>query len=395
MNDLLAIREQISQLDAQLLDLLAKRRKLAVAVAQTKLQDNRPIRDKNRERELLDVLINKGKPHGLDGFYITRLFQLIIEDSVLTQQAILQKHLNQTPDNSARIAFLGPRGSYSHVAARQDSAPHFPRLRVSCSPRLFDHMIEFSCRKFRDIFELVENGQADYGMLPLENTSSGAINDVYDLLQTTPLSIVGELRLPVNHCLLTIPGADLAGITTLYSHPQPFEQCSQYLSQFPDHKIEYCESTAAAMEKVASLNRTDVAALGSEAGGALYGLQAIAQNLANQQTNMTRFIVIARQPIDVSEQVPAKTTLLMATGQQAGALVDALIILKEHDIVMSKLESRPIHGTPWEEMFYIDVHANLRSVPMQQALNALQAIARSVKVLGSYPGEHVPPALIG
>lgn len=202
MNDLLAIREQISQLDAQLLDLLAKRRQLAVAVAQTKLQDNRPIRDKNRERELLDVLINKGKPHGLDGFYITRLFQLIIEDSVLTQQAILQKHLNQTPDNSARIAFLGPRGSYSHVAARQYSARHF------------DHMTEFSCSKFRDIFELVENGQADYGMLPLENTSSGAINDVYDLLQTTPLSIVGELRLPVNHCLLTIPGADIAGITT-------------------------------------------------------------------------------------------------------------------------------------------------------------------------------------
>ncbi|MDR5687123.1 bifunctional chorismate mutase/prephenate dehydratase [Morganella morganii] len=383
MNDLLAIREQISRLDAQLLDLLAKRRQLAVAVAQTKLQDNRPIRDKNRERELLNVLISKGKPHGLDGFYITRLFQLIIEDSVLTQQAILQKHLNQTPDNSARIAFLGPRGSYSHVAARQYSARHF------------DHMTEFSCRKFRDIFELVENGQADYGMLPLENTSSGAINDVYDLLQTTPLSIVGELRLPVNHCLLTIPGADMAGITTLYSHPQPFEQCSQYLSQFPDRKIEYCESTAAAMEKVAALNRTDVAALGSEAGGALYGLQAVAQNLANQQTNMTRFIVIARQPIDVSEQVPAKTTLLMATGQQAGALVDALIILKEHDIVMSKLESRPIHGTPWEEMFYIDVHANLRSVPMQQALKALQAIARSVKVLGSYPGEHVPPALIG
>lgn len=95
MNDLLAIREQISQLDAQLLDLLAKRRQLAVAVAQTKLQDNRPIRDKNRERELLDVLINKGKPHGLDGFYITRLFQLIIEDSVLTQQAILQKQIGR------------------------------------------------------------------------------------------------------------------------------------------------------------------------------------------------------------------------------------------------------------------------------------------------------------
>lgn len=382
MNDLLAIREHISQLDAQLLDLLAKRRQLAVAVAQTKLQDNRPIRDKNRERELLDVLIRRGKTAGLDGFYITRLFQLIIEDSVLTQQAILQKHLNQTPDNSARIAFLGPKGSYSHVAARQYAARHF------------DHMTECSCRKFRDIFELIESGQADYGMLPLENTSSGAINDVYDLLQTTPLSIVGELRLPVNHGLLTRPGTDITAITTVYSHPQPFEQCSQYLNQFPQWKIEYCESTAAAMEKVAALDSPDVAALGSEAGGVLYGLQAIAHNLANQQTNMTRFIVIARHPIDVAEQVPAKTTLLMATGQQAGALVDALIILKEHNIVMSKLESRPINGTPWEEMFYIDVHANLRSVGMQKALKALQAITRSVKVLGSYPGEHVPPALI-
>lgn len=378
-NNLLKIRDKISQLDGELLVLLAKRRGYAVDVAQSKLHDNRPIRDKERERQLLDVLINKAKPLGLDGFYVTRLFQMIIEDSVLTQQAILQQHLNLTPNDSARFAFLGPRGSYSHVAARQYSARHF------------DQMIECSCHKFQDIFSLVESGQADYGILPLENTSSGAINDVYDLLQDTPLSVVGEIRLPINHCLLTAGVTSLNDIQTVYSHPQPFQQCSQYLAQYPHWKIEYCDSTSTAMQNVAKLNSPHVAALGSEAGGALYGLHVVEHNLANQQINMTRFIVVARQPIEVSEQVPAKTTLLITTGQQAGALVDALIILKQNQIIMSKLESRPINGKPWEEMFYIDVQANIRSVNMQHALKELAAITRSIKILGSYPSENVVP----
>ncbi|MDE9484451.1 chorismate mutase, partial [Xenorhabdus bovienii] len=169
--DLVNLREEISSIDAELLDLLAKRRQLATNIAQTKLLDHRPIRDKNREQELLNALITKGKSHGLDGFYITRLFQMIIEDSVLTQQALLQQHLNQTHFDSARVTFLGPKGSYSHLAARQFAARHFNQL------------IECSCHKFPDIFSLVEIGQADYGILPLENTSSGAINEVYDLLQ--------------------------------------------------------------------------------------------------------------------------------------------------------------------------------------------------------------------
>ena len=135
--NLLKVREKISQLDSELLGLLAKRRGYAIEVAETKIDDNRPIRDKERERQLLDALINKGKPLGLDGFYITRLFQMIIEDSVLTQQTILQKHLNLTPSDTARFAFLGPKGSYSHVAARQYSARHFDLL-VECS-KIFFH----------------------------------------------------------------------------------------------------------------------------------------------------------------------------------------------------------------------------------------------------------------
>ena len=378
-NPLLVLRERISALDLKLLALLAERRELALEVGKSKLHSHRPIRDKERERDLLDALIAAAKPYDLDGFYVTRLFQLIIEDSVLTQQALLQHQLNQTSQHSARIAFLGPKGSYSHLAARQYAARHF------------DQLIEHGCQKFQDIFTQVETGQADYAVLPIENTSSGSINDVYDLLQHTRLSIVGELTNPIDHCVLTAGNSTLDQIETVYSHPQPFQQCSQFISRFPHWKIEYCESSAAAMEKVAKLNSPTAAALGSEAGGALYGLQVLEHNLANQQQNITRFIVLARKAIDVSEQVPAKTTLIMATGQQSGALVEALLVLRENGIIMTKLESRPINGNPWEEMFYLDVQANIRSEAMQKALQDLTPITRSLKVLGCYPSENVVP----
>ncbi|EKN6263201.1 bifunctional chorismate mutase/prephenate dehydratase [Yersinia enterocolitica] len=378
-NPLLVLRERISALDLKLLALLAERRELAVDVAKAKQLHHRPIRDKERERDLLDALIIAAKPYDLDGFYITRLFQLIIEDSVLTQQALLQHQLNQTAQHSARIAFLGPKGSYSHLAARQYAARHFEQL------------IECGCQKFQDIFTQVETGQADYAVLPIENTSSGSINDVYDLLQHTSLSIVGEITNPIDHCVLVATETDLSQIKTVYSHPQPFQQCSQFINRFPHWKIEYCESTAAAMEKVAQLNSPEAAALGSEAGGALYNLQVLEHNLANQQQNITRFIILARKAIDVSDQIPAKTTLIMATGQQSGALVEALLVLRDHGIIMTKLESRPINGNPWEEMFYIDVQANLRSESMQKALADLTPITRSLKVLGCYPSENVVP----
>ncbi|HCB1443690.1 TPA: bifunctional chorismate mutase/prephenate dehydratase [Serratia marcescens] len=378
-NPLLVLRERISALDLKLLALLAERRELAIEVGKTKLHSHRPIRDKERERDLLDALIAAAKPYDLDGFYVTRLFQLIIEDSVLTQQALLQHQLNPVSQHSARIAFLGPKGSYSHLAARQYAARHF------------DQLIECGCQKFQDIFTQVETGQADYAILPIENTSSGSINEVYDLLQHTSLSIVGELTNPINHCVLIAGDSDLSQIETVYSHPQPFQQCSQFLNRFPHWKIEYTESTAAAMEKVAKLNSPKVAALGSEVGGALYGLQMLEHNLANQQQNITRFIVLARKAVDVSEQVPAKTTLIMATGQQSGALVEALLVLRDNGIIMTKLESRPINGNPWEEMFYIDVQANLRADAMQKALRDLAPITRSLKVLGCYPSDTVVP----
>lgn len=378
-NPLLMLRERISTLDLKLLALLAERRELAVEVGKTKLHSHQPIRDKECEHDMLDTLIAAARLHGLDSLFITRVFQLIIEDSVLTQQSLLQHQLNQISQHAVRIAFLGPKGSYSHLAARQYAARHF------------DQLIECGCQKFQDIFTQVETGQADYAILPIENTSSGSINDVYDLLQHTSLSIVGELTNPIDHCVLVAKDSDLDQIETVYSHPQPFQQCSQFINRYPYWKIVYTESTAAAMKKVAKLNSPKSAALGSEAGGALYGLQVLEHNLANQQENITRFIVLARKAINVSEQVPAKTTLIIATGQQSGALVEALLALRDNDIIMTKLESRPINGTPWEEMFYIDVQANLRSGAMQKSLQDLVPITRSLKVLGCYPSDNVVP----
>ena len=293
--------------------------------------------------------------------------------------AFLEQQLKKINPHSARIAFLGPKGSYSHLAARQYAARHF------------EQFIESGCAKFADIFNQVETGQADYAVVPIENTSSGAINDVYDLLQHTSLSIVGEMTLTIDHCLLVSGTTDLSTINTVYSHQQPFQQCNKFLNRYPHCKIEYTERTSAAMDKVAMAKSQYVAALATEDSGTLYGLQVLERIEANQRQNFTRFVVLARKAINVSDQVPAKTTLLMATGQQAGALVEALLVLRNHNLIMTRLESRPIHGNPWEEMFYLDIQANLESAEMQKALKALGEITRSMKVLGCYPSENVVP----
>ncbi len=147
--------------------------------------------------------------------------------------------------------------------------------------------------------------------MPIENTSSGSINEVFDLLQHTTLHIVGEITQPIEHCLVATKEIRLENIKTLYSHPQPHQQCSEFLGRLSGVQLESCASTADAMQKVQQLNRDDVAAIGHAASGKLYGLQSIQSNIANQTENHTRFIVVARKPVEVSAQIPAKTTFIM------------------------------------------------------------------------------------
>lgn len=373
------IRQAISDTDQQLLGLLAKRRSLALAVAQAKLSQNKPIRDTKREQELLLSLIEKGKLQELDAQYVTRIFHVIIEDSVLQQQAKVQGQLNGDNSQAVRVAFLGGQGSYSYWATQK----YFTRRA--------EQIIELGCDSFNDIVNAVETGHADYALLPIENTSSGSINEVYDILQHTRLSIVGELTHPIEHCLLGLPGTDLTKIRQVCSHPQVIAQCSQFLLGLTNVKIDYCDSSSAAFAKVKTLQDPTIIAIGGEEGGKLYGLEVLTRQLANQKDNVSRFIVVARKAVNVAKAIPAKTTFIMYTGQQPGALVEALLVLKQHGISMSKLESRPIPGNPWEEMFYVDVAANLSDYAMTRALEELNSITKFVKVLGCYPSDDITP----
>ena len=378
--DLNKIREKITQLDQQLLTLFAERRALTLNVAKSKAHQVRPVRDQQREQELLIRLITQGKKLGLDAHYVTSIFQTIIEDSVLNQQAYLQTLANPNiQEPTVSVAFLGDKGSYSYLASHR----YFSRRA--------EKIIESGCQSFAEIMQQVESGSVDYGVLPIENTSSGSINEVYDVLQHTNLSIVGEITQPIEHCLLTAVNTTLNKIKTIYAHGQPFTQCSNFLDKQSDIRIEYCESTADAMAQVYELQDDSVAVIGSEEGGNLYQLQALEKSIANQSENHSRFILVARKPVDVAEQIPAKTTLVIATGQKPGALVECLLVLKNKGINMCKLESRPIQGRPWEEMFYIDVEANLKHLTLQEAISQITEQTNFIKVLGCYPIEHISP----
>lgn len=378
--DLNKIREKITNLDQQLLTLFAERRALTLNVAKSKAHQVRPVRDQQREQELLIRLITQGKLLGLDAHYVTSVFQTIIEDSVLNQQAYLQTLANPNiQEPTVSVAFLGDKGSYSYLASHR----YFSRRA--------EKIIESGCQSFAEIMQQVESGSVDYGMLPIENTSSGSINEVYDVLQHTNLSIVGEITQPIEHCLLTAVNTKLNKIKTIYAHGQPFTQCSNFLDKQNDIRIEYCESTADAMAKVYELQDDSVAVIGSEEGGNLYQLNALEKSIANQTENHSRFILVSRKPIDVAEQIPAKTTLVIATGQKPGALVECLLVLKNKGINMCKLESRPIQGRPWEEMFYIDVEANLKNLALQEAISQITEQTNFIKVLGCYPIEHISP----
>ena len=382
--DLTEIRQQITRIDRSLLKLLSERHRLAYDVVRSKEITQKALRDEAREQQLLQELVKfaESENYQLDAQYVTQIFQRIIEDSVLTQQAYLQNKLNEQRENSVHIAFLGKRGSYSNLAAR------------TYANRYQKQFIELSCASFDQVFDKVRSGEADLGVLPLENTTSGSINEVYDLLQHTDLSLVGELAYPIKHCVLVNDQDDLSQIDTLYSHPQVIQQCSQFIRRLDRVHIEYCESSSHAMELVSSLNKPNIAALGNEDGGHLYGLKVLKTDIANQPNNITRFIVIAREPLTVSPQMTSKTLLLMTTGQKAGALVDALLVFKKHQIKMTKLESRPIYGKPWEEMFYLEIEANIHNKATQQALNELKEYSSFLKVLGCYPSEIVKPVEI-
>ncbi len=375
--ELLKIRESISDIDESLMSLIAERRKLSIAVAEIKQAINKPLRDQTREQQLLESLVNKASLLGIESRYITALFTTIIKDSVRHQQQYLQAKL--TPEIKAKtsksIAVLGGIGAYSHLAAEQFFNHD-------------DHQYQ-ACDSFKEIIDKVENETVKYGVIPIENTTSGGITEVYDLLLNSSLQIIGEQKLAINHCLVAKPGMKLTEVTKIVAHPQAARQCSEELANKTSAKISLIESTAHALQLVLEKQNTNVAAIASEQAANLFGLTVLRKNLANQRQNFTRFLVLSKKAISVSLSVQSKTTIALSTAQHPGSLAKVLSLFENANIALTKLESRPIPDKPWEQLFYIDFDGNIKDPLVSKTLDKLCHYCKFVKSFGSYPTENI------
>lgn len=370
------IRSKINSIDESILKLLAERRKLSLEIIKAKNEDNAFIRDRGREKELLSHLVEEGRNFGLDTHYISKIFYEIINDSIKLQNRFVLDTTNKKGDeNFIRVGIQGIEGSFSYLATNKffgdsDKELYFKKFNT-----------------FEDVVEAAESSEVDYAVLPIENTTSGSINDVYDALTSSNLQIVGEEIFQVKHCLLGIENVPLNKITKVFTHYQAARQCSKFLNSLPQAKIEYFADTAQSVEKIKKVGKKEYAAIASKEAAELFGVTVLKENVANQAGNYTRFVVCANDSIEVDERITAKTSLILATAHKPGSLVDALSVFKDSGINMTKLESRPIIGNPWEEMFYLDFQGNIKDQKVKDLLDELGKHTRYIKVLGCYPGK--------
>jgi chorismate mutase/prephenate dehydratase len=384
-------RTEIDHLDKELLTLLARRRELAEKVIRSKTASNTPIRDESREQTLIRERISEGRALGLDPQLVVKLFHEIIADSVRLQQDILQSELNGTPrpNRAIKVAFQGIDGSYSHLMGRTllGSPGASQKLAANVSERA--EFVGFA--SFKEAVAAVESGMCDLGILPIENTTSGGINDVYDLLLNSRVSIVGEEKFNVKHCLIGLNDVPVSHLQAIHCSQLAVAECGEFLSGIPHCAVQYATDSATAVKELRELGDNRRAAIASAEAAEMLGLTVLRRDIANHEENFTRYIVVAKSAVKVDRRVSSKVSIAMSTLNKPGALVDTLIAFKEHGINLTKLESRPIPGNSWEEMFYIDFMGNLESSEVKAALGEVTKLTRFIKVLGCYPACDVTP----
>jgi chorismate mutase/prephenate dehydratase len=364
-------RHRINSIDEQIIKLLSERRNLSKQIAQLKDLSSSEIRDRNREKEVLSHIIKLAKEEGLDSHFISKIFSEIIEDSVNLQKKYFITKDNKSDNDFIRVAIQGIEGSYSYLSAKNF---------------FNDKNIQFRFNKsFEDAIESVENDEADFAFLPIENTTSGSINEVYDALLKSNLSIIGEEIFKVNHCLIANTETSLKNIKKIFTHYQAARQCSEFLKSLPNAEVEFFEDTAKSVQKIKELGSKEFAAIASKETAEIFDVVILKEGIANQEGNYTRFWVLAKNPIQVDERIPAKVSLIMATAHKAGSLVEALSVFRDYSVNMTKLQSRPILGNPWEEMFYVDFQGNIKNPRIQDLIDDLGKYTRFLKVLGCYP----------
>ena len=353
------LRAQIDAINVKLVRLLNQRAKVAQAIGHLKKATGAAIYQPARERAVFDKVtaLNEGP---LAGEHLRRIFVEIISACTALEHPL-------------RVAFLGPEYTYSHEAAR---------MRFGASA-------EFIAQpSIAAVFAAMDTARADFGVVPVENSTEGSVTLTLDLLIDTPLVIIGEVLLPIRHALMS-PEGDAAAITVIYSHQQSLGQCRNYLAaNFSHCRLEAAASNTAAAQRAAA--EPGAAAIASEAAAAPYGLRVIARNIQDSAQNTTRFLVIGRHPAGRSGA--DKTTALFAVRDQVGALNQALNVFARNRINISKIESRPQRSRPWEYLFFVDLEGHREDPGLKRALAALERKALFLKVLGSYPEGRQPAA---
>jgi chorismate mutase/prephenate dehydratase len=240
-------------------------------------------------------------------------------------------------------------------------------------------------RSFAEAVAMAESGNAGYAFLPVENTTAGSINQTYDLLRQTALSIVGEEVLHVRHRLLGLEGSEIGNLRRVLSHPQALAQCSQFLGSLEDVELVAFVDTAASAMEVRDAGDLSQGAVASAEAGEIYGLTVLRDGIADQEENWTRFVVISGLEIELDPRIPAKTSLVFTTPHRQGALAHCLHLLAEQGVNLTKLESRPVPSRPWEYLFYVDIEGSVATDATALALAALRRECPYLRVLGSYP----------
>jgi chorismate mutase/prephenate dehydratase len=369
-----SIRQKLDEIDRTILKALARRQGLVKEVSDFKLKNEKGIRDLEREELLLNRIRDLAHEVGLDRYYAEHLFRDIINNSVRFQTNSLVDHQNDRANGETiRVSYQGTDGAYSHQAAIRHFGERYAKVDI------------IGYDTFQQAAQAVLDEKVDYALLPIENTTAGSINDTYDILGNEKLHIVGEEILKVVHCLMTVEPIELSQIRRILSHPQAIAQCSSFLSKLPRCKVESYTDTAMSARKVMQDGDLSQAAIAGAQAADIYGLHVVEADLANQSENYTRFVVAAKKPVQVDLQIPAKTSLMMATSNEEGSLIECLNILHHHKINMAKLESRPRLNEPWRYSFYLDIYGNIENKDIAEGLEALSKKAEELKILGCYP----------
>lgn len=371
------LRGEIDQIDQKLVELFKKRLDVASGIATAKKDQSLPVLDHQREQKVLEKVVDLAG----DGYdmYVKMLYSTIFDLSRGYQTQKLKRETKLTKllkteasevklefPKKASVACQGVQGAYGQQAAEK----LFP----------LGNMMYFD--SFSSVFQAVQQGLCQYGVLPVENSSAGSVTEVYDLMEKNKFYIVKTIKIPVNHALLAKEDVDINDIKEIVSHEQAFSQCSEFLKEHPSIKVTIFENTAMAAKYVAESERSDIAAISSTQCAYLYGLKIIERNLQNSQDNYTRFICISKN-LEVYAGAN-RISLMLSVNHQPGALHNMMGKVSSMGMNLSKLESRPIGGKDFEFRFYFDIEASVYSDETLALLADMETSAEQFVFLGCY-----------